>query len=305
MSFDNLKRNRAADFDKLNSEISKLNSKNFNNDKDDRYWTLTRDKSGNGYAIIRFLPKPDGEVSPFVKIWSHSFKDVGGWYIEKSLCTIDKPDPVMEENGRLWNSGVESNKEIAGKRKRKLKFHSNIYVVSDPANPENEGKVFLYEYGKKVFDKINDAMNPAFPDDPKINPFDMWEGANFKLRVRTVDDWPNYDKCEFEDPSQLADDDKLREIYENLNSLQELLDPKHYKSYDDLKKRFDKVVGAGSNMSTTESSSTEELLEKLNSQKSEAPKHEEVEQPKQNEAKPTSDDDDDDDLDFFKNLVDD
>jgi len=207
-------------------------------------WKPELDKSGNGYAVIRFLPAVEGEDLPWAKIWSHAFQGpTGQWYIENSLTTISHKDPVSEHNTRLWNTGLESDKELARKQKRKLQYFSNIYVVSDAKHPENEGKVFLYRYGKKIFDKVMEAMQPAFPDDPQINPFDFWEGANFKLKIRKVDGYWNYDKSEFDAPSPLLkDDDKIEEIWKSEYPLAEHTAATNFKSYDELKTRLDAVL---------------------------------------------------------------
>ena len=211
---------------------------------DDRIWKPVMDKTGNGFAIIRFLPAPKGEELPWAKLWNHAFQGpTGQWYIENSLTTIGQNDPVSEHNSALWNSGVESDKEIARKQKRKLQYYSNIYVVKDGANSENEGKVFLYRYGKKIFDKIMDTMQPAFEDETPINPFDFWEGADFKLKLRKVDGYWNYDKSEFADPSALSKKDaELEEIWGKQYSLKEFTDNSNFKSYDELKKRLDVVL---------------------------------------------------------------
>ena len=211
---------------------------------DDRIWKPVMDKTGNGFAIIRFLPAPKGEELPWAKLWNHAFQGpTGQWYIENSLTTIGQNDPVSEHNSALWNSGVESDKEIARKQKRKLQYYSNIYVVKDSANPQNEGKVFLYRYGKKIFDKIMETMQPAFPDETPVNPFDFWEGADFKLKLRKVDGYWNYDKSEFADPSALSKkDDELEEIWGKQYSLKEFTDNSNFKSYDELKKRLDVVL---------------------------------------------------------------
>ena len=211
---------------------------------DERLWKPQVDKAGNAYAVIRFLPAPKGEELPWVRVWNHAFQGpTGQWFIENSLTTLNQKDPVSEYNTQLWNSGVESDKEIARKQKRKLKYYSNIYVVSDPSNPENEGKVFLYSYGKKIFDKLMEAMQPAFEDETPINPFDLWEGANFKLKIRKVDGYWNYDKSEFESASALkSSDDELEGIYNGEHSLQEFLAPSNFKSYDELKARLDAVL---------------------------------------------------------------
>ena len=212
---------------------------------DDRIWKPVMDKTGNGFAIIRFLPAPKGEELPWAKLWNHAFQGpTGQWYIENSLTTIGQNDPVSEHNSALWNSGVESDKEIARKQKRKLQYYSNIYVVKDSANSENEGKVFLYRYGKKIFDKVMETMQPAFEDETPINPFDFWEGANFKLKLRKVDGYWNYDKSEFADPSALlnGDDTELEALWGKQYSLKEFTDNSNFKSYDELKKRLDVVL---------------------------------------------------------------
>ena len=211
---------------------------------DERIWKPVMDKTGNGFAIIRFLPAPKGEELPWVKLWNHAFQGpTGQWYIENSLTTISQNDPVSELNSKFWNSGVESDKEIARRQKRKLQYYSNIYVVKDSANPENEGKVFLYRYGKKIFDKIMETMQPAFEDETPVNPFDFWEGANFKLKLRKVDGYWNYDKSEFEATSALADDDeKLEEIWGKQYSLSEFTAPTNFKSYDELQTRLNTVL---------------------------------------------------------------
>ena len=211
---------------------------------DERLWKPELDKSGNGYAVIRFLPAPDGEELPWVKVFKHAFQGpTGKWYIENSLTTIGKQDPMSEHNTALWNTGLESDKELARKQKRKLEYYSNIYVVSDPKHPENEGKVFLFRYGKKIFDKIMASMQPEFEDETPINPFDFWEGANFKLKIRKVDGFWNYDKSEFDSVTALADsDEKLDGIWKTQYSLQEFLAPTNFKSYDELKKRLDDVL---------------------------------------------------------------
>lgn len=247
MSFTQLKKSRKSHLDKLTTEIEKINSptKNGNQNGDGRIWKPTVDKAGNGYAVIRFLPAPEGEDIPWVRIWDHGFQGPGGWYIENSLTTLNKKDPVSEYNSKLWNSGIEANKGIARRQKRRLSYYSNILVISDSANPENEGKAFLYKYGKKIHDKIKDTMNPEFDDESPINPFDLWEGANFKLKMRNVEGFRNYDKSEFESTSALfdGDDEKLESTWKQEFSLQELLDAKHFKAYDQLKVRLDRVLG--------------------------------------------------------------
>jgi hypothetical protein len=211
---------------------------------DERLWKPVMDKSGNGYAVIRFLPAPKEESLPWAKVWNHAFQGpTGQWYIENSLTTLGQNDPVSEMNSAYWNSGVESDKEIARRQKRKLQYFANIYVVSDPANPENEGKVFLYRFGKKIFDKCMEAMQPAFQDETPVNPFDFWEGANFKLKIRKVDGYWNYDKSEFGGAEALFDnDDKLEEVWGKQHSLEEFTSPSNFKSYDELKTRLDNVL---------------------------------------------------------------
>ena len=211
---------------------------------DERLWKPELDKSGNGYAVIRFLPAVSGEDLPWAKVWNHAFQGpTGQWYIENSLTTLNQKDPVSEHNTRLWNTGLESDKEIARKQKRKLQYFSNIYVVSDTKHPENEGKVFLFRFGKKIFDKITAAMSPEFEDEKAINPFDFWEGANFKLKIRKVDGYWNYDKSEFEDTSKLFEDDsEANKVWQSQHSLAEFTAASNFKSYDELKSRLDAVL---------------------------------------------------------------
>tara|TARA_E500000081_G_scaffold140491_1_gene157576 strand:- start:748 stop:1659 length:912 start_codon:yes stop_codon:yes gene_type:complete len=247
MSFASLKKAASAgsSLSKLTQEIEKLNQPQ-SSGADERLWKPELDKSGNGYAVIRFLPAPDGEDMPWAKIWSHSFKGPGGqWYIENSLTTIGKDDPVGEMNRELWNSGRESDKATARTQKRKLSYYSNIYVVSDPAHPENEGRVFLYRYGKKIFDKLVEAMQPAFADETPLDPFNLWKGADFKVKIRKVDGYWNYDKSEFAAPATLAklDDDELEKIWKQSYSLAEFEAAKNFKSYEQLKARLSLVLG--------------------------------------------------------------
>ena len=221
--------------------------------KDERLWKPTMDKSGNGYAVIRFLPACEGEDLPWAKVWNHAFQGpTGQWFIENSLTTLGNNDPVSEYNSKLWNSGVESDKEIARKQKRKLQYFANIYVVSDSANPLNEGKVMLYRFGKKIFDKVMEAMQPAFEDESPINPFDFWGGANFKLKLRKVDGYWNYDKSEFEGVTPLSeDDDVLEGIYKSQYPLVEFTATSNFKSYDELKTRLDMVLSGTVAANTT------------------------------------------------------
>ena len=228
---------------KLVKEVEKMNNKG-SSSGDDRLWKLECDKSGNGYAVIRFLPAPNGEDLPFVKLYSHAFQGPGGWYIENSLTTLGQKDPVSEYNSMLWNNGTDAGKEMARKQKRKLTYISNIYVVKDPANPENEGKVFLYKFGKKIFDKLTAAMQTEFEDEEAIDPFDFWQGANFKLKAKNVAGYRNYDSSEFARPDALLDDDDAMEaIWKRQYSLAELVAADQFKDYDTLKKRLDYLLG--------------------------------------------------------------
>ena len=218
---------------------------------DDRYWKLERDKSSNGYAIIRFLDSPEKEDFPFVKIYTHGFKGKGGWYIENSLTTIDQQDPVSEANSELWNSGIDSNKQIARDRKRRLQYISNIYVVQDQAHPENEGKVFLFKYGKSIFDMIQAAGEPQFEDESPVNVFNLFNGANFKLKARKADGFVKYDKSTFEESSQwLKDESEMETLYNGLYSLEAEIAEDKFKSYDELKKKFARVIGASMDTSS-------------------------------------------------------
>jgi hypothetical protein len=245
MSFSDLKKqsklgNLTA---KLVKEVEKMNTSG--SSADERFWKLECDKANNGYAVIRFLPAPNGEDLPFVKLYSHAFQGTGGWFIENSLTTLGQKDPVSELNSELWNNGTDAGKEIARKQKRKLTYISNIYVVKDPANPENEGKVFLYKFGKKIFDKLTAAMQPEFEDETAIDPFDFWQGANFKLKAKNVAGYRNYDSSEFATPAPLLDDDDAMEaVWKKQYSLAELVAPDQFKSYDELKKRLDSVLGS-------------------------------------------------------------
>ena len=235
-----------SNFDTLTKQLEKTIDQPDKKNKyqDDRLWKPELDKSGNGFAIIRFLPAIEGEDMPWQRVWHHAFQGPGGqWYIENSLTTLNKKDPVSEENTRLWNTGVESDKDIARKRKRKLSYFSNIYLISDPKHPENEGKVFLFKFGKKIFDKITEAMNPQFEDEKAVNPFDFWEGANFKLKIRKVDGYWNYDKSEFEPISKLKNtDDEIDKVWKSQHALKPFVDPSNFKSYDELKEKLNKVL---------------------------------------------------------------
>ena len=243
MSFADLKRKSQSNFSFLQKELEKSSS---NKNVDERFWKPEVDASGNGYAVIRFLPAPDGETVPWAKLYSHAFQGPGGWYIENSLTTIGDKDPVGEVNRRLWNSGEDADKETARKQKRKLSYYSNIYVISDPANPENEGRVFLYKYGKKIFDKLTEAMQPAFADETPINPFDFWKGADFKVKIRKVEGYWNYDKSEFSEPSTLKgfDDSELETVWKQQYSLAEFTAPDKFKTFEQLDERLQTVLNA-------------------------------------------------------------
>ena len=263
-SFKDLKKNRMSNLENLSKQVEKLAEKP--SYEDDRLWKCERDKSGNGYAVIRFLPASNNEDMPWVQMWSHGFKGPGGWYIENSLTTLGKDDPVSKANTALWNSGVESDKNIARDRKRKLSYYSNILVLEDSANAENEGKVFLFRYGKKIFEKITSVMNPEFKDETPLNPFDFWEGANFKIKIRQVDGYANYDKSEFASQSKLGDDAECEAIWKQQYALQELVSADNFKSYQELEARFNTVIAYEGDefVGTIEESSNDETIEKSN-----------------------------------------
>jgi hypothetical protein len=300
MSFSDLKKQSKLGSltEKLVKEVEKMN--NSGNSSDDRVWKLECDKSGNGYAVIRFLPAPDGEDLPFVKVYSHAFQGPGGWLIDSCLTTLNQKCPICEHNSGLWNSGMDSNKEVARKQKRKLTYMSNIYVVKDPANPENEGKVFLFKYGKKIFDKLTEAMQPEFEDETPIDPFDFWTGANFKLKAKNVAGYRNYDSSEFAAQGALLnDDDAMEAIWKKQYSLAEFVAPDQFKSYEEMKKRLDSVLGGKSTRVDSEvededdyrgpaPSLTEDLRSELNNLKP---------------TRPVADDDDDDALSYFAKLA--
>ena len=248
-SFANLKRNKSS-FEKLAKAIEATSQPNSEaGSKDDtRMWQPSVDKSGNGTAVIRFLPAPavDGDDAlPWVRVFSHGFQGPGGWLIDNCLTTLNEKCPVCEHNNTLWNSGIDANKDVARKQKRKLSYIANVLVISDPANKDNEGQIKLFKFGKKIFDKISEAMNPEFDDEQPVNPFDLWEGANFKLKIRNVEGYRNYDKSEFADKSALydGDDAKLEELWKKEYSLAEFVEKKQFKSYEQLKGRLDKVLG--------------------------------------------------------------
>lgn len=242
-NFSDFKKRSKSSIEDLTKKIEDLNKEA--SYKDDRFWKPEVDKAGNGYAVIRFLPAAPGEDIPWAKVYSHAFQGKGGWLIENCPTTIGQKCPICEGNSELWNSGIEKDKDIARNRKRKLSYISNILVVSDPANPANDGKMFLYKYGTKIFGKIQEAMQPQFKDEEAINPFDFWKGANFKLKIRKVAGFINYDKSEFDSQSELyrGDDEKLETLWKNLNKLNEFVNPTEFKSYEDLKKKMNDVLG--------------------------------------------------------------
>lgn len=292
-SFANLKRNSNS-FEKLTKAIEATSQPAEAGSKEDtRYWTPSVDKAGNGMAVIRFLPEPavDGDDAiPWTRIFSHGFQGPGGWLIDNCLTTLNDKCPVCEHNSTLWNSGIEANKEIVRKQKRKLSYVANIYIVSDPSNPENEGTVRLFKFGKKIFDKIEEAMKPEFADETAINPFDLWAGANFKLKIRKVEGYRNYDKSEFAEAGPLLDDDaQLESIWKQEHSLKEITDKKNFKSYDALKARLDKALGFSGQAPITKAEDVV-LNKDVKSLVSET-------------KSPDLDEAGDDDLDYFKSLA--
>jgi hypothetical protein len=293
-SFANLKR-QSGNLDKLSKAIEALNtSSEGGSEKSDNFWRPEVDKAGNGMATIRFLPasEKDGDDGlPWVKIFSHGFQGPGGWLIDNCLTTKNQQCPVCEHNSTLWNSGIEANKDVVRKQKRKLNYIANVYIVSDPKHPENEGKIKLFKFGKKIFDKISEAMNPQFEDEQAINPFDMWKGANFKLKIRKVEGYQNYDKSEFDSPSALSDDDsELEKIWKDSFSLNELISDKEFKSYDELKKRLDKVLGLNGDAPRT-------TVEQVKAKTFDAPK------PAAEDSPFKEDSSEDDDMAYFSKLA--
>jgi len=271
--------------------------KSFN---DDTMWKPELDKTGNGYAVVRFLPTPEGEEMPWVSYFDHGFQGPGGWYIEKSLTTLNKQDPVSEYNSTLWNTGIEANKEIARKQKRRLHYVSNVYVISDPKNPDNEGKVFKYRFGKKIFEALKEAISPAFEDETAINPFDLrGEGANFKIKIRKVDGYWNYDKSEFEKPAPLfTDEAKLNSTFSQVHSLSSVIAPSEFKTYEELKEKFERVIG-GTSTSTAES--VAEDLEEV--PWANVVTETVASEPVMQSAESTPQVEEDDAMDYFKNLA--
>jgi hypothetical protein len=299
-SFEQLKRSRQDSFSKLTEQLEKLNDKKSYAKDDANYWKPEVDKAGNGFAVIRFLPAPQGEDVPFVQMFDHGFQGPSGkWYIENSLTTIGGKDPVSELNSQLWNSTKDDdhpNRQQARKQKRRLSYIANVYVVKDPAHPENEGKVFLYKFGKKIWDKIQAVMYPEFEGDEAVNPFDLWEGANFRLKIRQVAGYRNYDQSQFDPKTALLDDDaKLESVWASEHSLKKIVDPSNFKSYDELKKHLDMVLGASGGVSATAADTDEEVAEYVPRTKvAEAPSAPVADTPASDE---------DDDLDFFRKLA--
>ena len=244
MSFAALKRNR-TDLGKLVEQAQQATGGQTKRQSDDpRFWQPTRDKAGNGYAVIRFLPGDAEAATPWVRYWDHAFKGpTGQWYIEKSLTSIGQQDPLSELNSKMWNSGIEADKATVRQRKRQLRYVANVLIISDPSAPENEGQIKLYRFGKKIFDKIMDSMQPQFPDEKPVNPFDMWEGADFTVKIRKVEGYPNYDASSFKSPSAIGEDDAMEELYSKQHDMTEFTDPKNYKTYDELKSRLAMVLG--------------------------------------------------------------
>jgi len=308
MSFSNLKKQSSLGnlTAKLVKEVEKLNT---NSNTDDRLWKPALDKSGNGYAVIRFLPAPDGEELPWAKMYSHAFQGPGGWYIENSLTTNGGKDPVSEYNRELWNSGNEADKETVRKQKRKLSYYANIYVVKDSANPANEGGVFLYKFGKKIFDKIMAAMQPEFEDEEPINPFDFWAGADFKLKIKKVAGYWNYDSSEFARPAALLDDDDaLEALWKKEYSLSALTAADQFKTYEELKTRLDYVLGnkGTPRFQDQETVEEEEQFRRENRGEVETsftPKFKSEPAPEPSLERTVSSDDEDDALSYFQKLA--
>lgn len=299
MSFDDMMKNSRSTISRLTQELEKLN-KGSESYKDDRFWKPEVDQAGNGFAVIRFLPPSEGEDLPFARIFTHGFKGPGGWYIENSLTTIQKKDPVSEMNTILWNSGNEKDKEIARERKRKLSYIANIFVVSDPKHPENEGKVFLFKFGKKIFDKIVEKIQPEFADEKPVDIFHLMDGANFKLKIRKVAGYTNYDKSEFDTPSPLLDDKKAMEaVWKKQHKLKEFTDPSNFKSYDELKTRLNEVLNGDSKISSKTAESFDDFDD-------DAPKSKAPPAMKQKSPPKSSEEDGDEEesaLDYFKKLA--
>jgi hypothetical protein len=310
LSFSELRKNRKTSLAAINTQLDKLNT-SFKKD-DDRFWQPTVDKAGNGYAVIRFLDAPEGEDAPFVRVFDHGFKGpTGKWYIELSRTTMGEDDPVSDMNSKLWEQGENSagRKTVSGDNangqpgtKRRTAFYSNILVIEDPDVPENNGKVFLFKYGKKIFDKLNDAMNPKFKDETQLNPFDLWEGANFKLKIRKFEGQRNYDKSEFDKttvgPAGGKNENELETLWKSQHSLAAFLAPDKFKTYEDLQKKLNQVMDINGTPATR-AAREEPKREQAPEPKSEAPK----EQVKADAAAPGPAEDDDESLEFFKKLT--
>ena len=317
MSFQNLKKQSSLGSltEKLVKQVEKMSTTS-SGGADERLWKPEMDKTGVGSAVIRFLPAPEGEELPWAKMYTHAFQGNGGWYIENSLTTIGQKDPVSEYNRTLWNSGNEKDKETVRKQKRKLSYYSNIYVVKDPANPQNEGKVFLFKYGKKIFDKILNAMQPEFDDEDPINPFDFWQGANFKLKIVKKDGYWNYDKSEFDRVAALLDDDDaLEALWKKEYSLSAITAPDQFKSYEDLERRMNNVLGLNKTSSPTRSRAVVEQEDEYESYSAPVSREErvmeELEESYSRSKSPSlpkisqDDDDADDALSYFQKLAED
>lgn len=315
-------RKARGNFESLTKEIEKSNKGGYEKKEDDRMWQCKTDTAGNGTAVIRFLPAPQGEEFPYVRMWAHGFKGpTGKWYIENSRTTLgkDEKDPVSELNNQLWATKLKENEEIARIQKRKLSFYSNVLIISDPANPENEGKVKIFRYGKKIFDILESAMKPEFEDDEAFNPFDFWDGANFRLKIVRKDGYANFDKSSLADPKPVSsDDDELQKLWDQCHSLKEIVSEDKFKSYDELVKRLNSALATSAPTQKAENTDLDEDDEAFMraSSKSKAKKEAEAEdkEPEVEEEKPKKttkakpvaqsvDDSEDDDLEYFKSLA--
>ena len=294
MSFASMKSSRVNELEKLKSQMEKNNNQGSNDS--DLYWKPERDKAGNGQSIIRFLPAAEGETTPWITYYDHWFQGpTGQYYVEKSLTTIGQDDPVSEYNSKLWNSGIDSDKEVARKQKRRLHYVANILVIKDFANPENDGKVFLYRFGAKIFDKIKDAMNPVFDGDTPVNPFDFWDGADFHIKITNVDGWVNYDKSIFREQKPLSEnDDQLEQIYNKLTPLSSLIAPDKFKSYTELKTKMNRVLCIEAEEAPLPAKQPERVVAR----------DEPAPRPSVTVEDDSSNDDDDDTLSFFQGLAD-
>lgn len=300
-NFSQLKQTSQDSLRKLTEQMNKMNPESESKKGDENFWKPTVDKAGNGSAIIRFLPAPEGEDVPFVRYWDHGFQGPGGkWYIEKSLTSIGEKDPVAEYNSKLWKESDNDDspqRKQARKQKRRLHYVANIYVVKDPGNPENNGKVFLYDFGKKIFEKLNAVMHPVddgIEEKKPINPFCLWTGANFYLRMRQVDGYRSYETSSFGESKSLLDDDKaLETVWKQEHSLKGFLDHSKYKTFAELDRRLKEVLELN-----------------VPSTPDEAPKMAEPPVARTAPAKtlperktPVLDEEDEDDLSFFKKLA--